>query len=79
MEKDANGVWSVEQPAMARDLFIYNFLLDGVRISDPLNVYQIRDVGNIFNYFITHGGQAELYKNHAVPIRNQVSAGMLRA
>lgn len=67
MEKDANGVWTVEQPAMARDLFIYNFLLDGVRISDPLNVYQIRDVGNIFNYFITHGGQAELYKNHVVP------------
>ncbi|VTQ01165.1 hypothetical protein [Sphingobacterium daejeonense] len=42
MVKDNNGVWSVKQDSLGSDLYLYNFIIDGVRINDPLNVYQIR-------------------------------------
>ena len=67
MVKDENGVWSIKQSNLGSDLFLYNFMVDGVRINDPLNVYQIRDVSNVFNYFITNGDPAEYYKTKAVP------------
>lgn len=67
MKKDASGLWSVSQNNIGSDLYLYNFIIDGVRINDPLNVYQVRDVSNIFNYFITNGGNAEYYKTKAVP------------
>jgi enterochelin esterase family protein len=67
MVKDNNGVWSVKQDSLGSDLYLYNFIIDGVRINDPLNVYQIRDVSNVFNYFITNGENAEYYKTKAVP------------
>ena len=67
MTKNADGLWTAKQASMGRDLYLYNFLVDGVRMNDPLNVYQIRDVSNVFNYFITNCAQAELYKTHAVP------------
>ncbi|MVZ66400.1 esterase [Sphingobacterium sp. DK4209] len=66
MHKNADGIWTAKQEQLGSDLFLYNFLVDGVRIADPLNVYQIRDVSNVFNYFITNGGQAELYKTKVV-------------
>ena len=67
MTKDNNGVWSVKQTNLPSDLYLYNFMVDGVKVNDPLNVYQIRDVNNVFNYFITNGEPAEFYKNKAVP------------
>lgn len=67
MVKDNNGVWSVKQDSLGSDLYLYNFIIDGVRINDPLNVYQIRDVSNVFNYFITNGENAEYYKTKSVP------------
>jgi len=67
MTKDNDGVWSVKQNKLGSDLYLYNFLIDGVRINDPLNVYQIRDVSNVFNYFITNGEPAEYYKTKVVP------------
>src|SRR5690606_36632598 len=59
MKKDASGLWSVKQDSLGSDLFLYNFIVDGVRINDPLNVYQVRDVGSVFNYFITNDGNAD--------------------
>lgn len=67
MVKDNTGVWSVKQDSLGSDLYLYNFIIDGVRINDPLNVYQIRDVSNVFNYFITNGENAEYYKTKSVP------------
>lgn len=67
MKKDASGLWSVKQDSLGSDLFLYNFIVDGVRINDPLNVYQVRDVGNVFNYFITNEGNADYYKTMSVP------------
>ena len=42
-------------------------MVDGLKITDPSNVFQIRDVSSIFNIFIVPGEQADLYKVNAVP------------
>ncbi|WP_437921765.1 alpha/beta hydrolase-fold protein [Sphingobacterium sp. LRF_L2] len=74
MDKDAAGqagkaemqrqddYWIYRSPKLASDLFLYNIQVDNAIWSDPLNVYQIRDVGNIFNYFVTGGDQSSLYQ-----------------
>src|SRR5690606_36894728 len=59
MSQDARGVWSATVDSLPSDLFLYYFVLDGLRINDPSNVYQIRDVSQVFNYFITEGRSEE--------------------
>lgn len=66
MERNAEGLWCIRVKELYPDLFLYNFLVDGVKINDPLNVYQVRDVNQVFNYFITNGNPADLYKTQNV-------------
>lgn len=66
MTKNKEGVWQVKESDLPADLLLYNFVVDGVKINDPLNVYQVRDVGQVFNYFITDGDPADLYKTQDV-------------
>ncbi len=66
MQKDGS-YWKYTSPPLASDLFLYSVELDGVTVNDPLNVYQVRDVANIFNYFVTEGPQADLYQVQDVP------------
>lgn len=42
-------------------------LLDGVKINDPSNVYQIRDIASLTNVFLIDGGYADYYKVNDVP------------
>jgi enterochelin esterase-like enzyme len=37
MSKDANGVWTVTVGPIQPGIYIYNFLLDGLAIADPIN------------------------------------------
>lgn len=67
MSQDARGVWSATVDSLPSDLFLYYFVLDGLRINDPSNVYQIRDVSQVFNYFITEGEPADFFKTQDVP------------
>jgi enterochelin esterase family protein len=41
--------------------------VDGVKVTDPANVYTIRDVASVTSVFIIGGGRADLYKVNAVP------------
>jgi enterochelin esterase family protein len=66
MTKDDKGVWSYTSPAMACDLHSYSFTVDGVKCTDPNNVYLIRDVASVFNVFIVGGENADLYKVNKV-------------
>ena len=62
------GVWeyTTSEP-LEPELYSYWFIVDGLRINDPSNVFMIRDVGTIMNIFIIGGGRAELYKVNDVP------------
>lgn len=67
MTKDDKGVWSYTTNALESDLYSYSFLVDGIKTTDPNNVYLIRDVATVVNVFIVGGGKADLYLVNKVP------------
>lgn len=67
MTKDEKGIWTFSTAELPSDLFSYSFLVDGLKTTDPNNVYLIRDVASVFNVFIVGGGKADLYKVNKVP------------
>jgi enterochelin esterase family protein len=67
MNKNENGVWNFTTSALPSDLYSYSFIVDGLKTTDPNNVYLIRDVAMVFNVFIVGGGKADLYAVKIVP------------
>jgi enterochelin esterase family protein len=68
LTKNAQGVWEFTTPgALAPELYSYSFIIDGATVTDPNNVYMIRDVGSVTSVFIIGGGRADLYKVNDVP------------
>ena len=65
--KDDKGVWSFTSDVLKPELYMYNFIVDGVKVTDPLNVYSLRDINNLFNIFLIGGDRADLYKVNKVP------------
>ena len=64
--KNEKGVWSFTSDKLQPELYMYNLIVDGVKVTDPLNVYSIRDINNLFNIFLIGGGRADLYKVNKV-------------
>jgi len=67
MTKDEKGVWSYKTSALPSDLYGYSFMVDGLKTTDPNNVYLIRDVASVTNVFIVNGDKGDLYKVNKVP------------
>lgn len=68
MKKVNNDVWEYTTPkALDPELYSYSFMMDGVKISDPSNVFMSRDVVTISNLFMIDGKESELYKVLNVP------------
>lgn len=66
--ENKEGVWEYTTPKPLKpELYTYSFILDGLKIDDPGNVYLIRDVATLMNVFIIDGGRAHLYKVNKVP------------
>lgn len=66
--ENKEGVWEYTTPEPLKpELYGYTFLVDGLKINDPSNVYLIRDVASITNVFIIGGERADLYKVNDVP------------
>lgn len=65
---EKNGVWEYTTPEpLTPELYSYSFLVDGLKINDPSNVYLIRDVASVTNVFLIDGERADLYKVNKVP------------
>ncbi|MDH6358554.1 esterase [Parabacteroides sp. PF5-9] len=63
-----NGVWEFTTPSpLQPELYSYSFIVDGVKTSDPNNVYQIRDVATVTNIFIIADGRDGLYGVKDIP------------
>ena len=62
-----NGVWEYTSVPLVPELYSYSFIVNGQRMNDPSNVYQIRDVATVTSIFIVGGGHADLYKVNDVP------------
>ena len=68
LTENKDGVWEFTTPEpLKTELYSYTFLVDGLKITDPSNVYQIRDVASVTNVFIIGGDRADLYKVNKVP------------
>ena len=65
--KNDKGVWSFTTEALKPELYTYNMIVDGVKIIDPLNVYNIRDINNLFSVLLIGGDtRTDLYKVNKV-------------
>lgn len=65
--KNDKGVWSFTTEALKPELYTYNMIVDGVKIIDPLNVYNIRDINNLFSVLLIGGNaRTDLYKVNKV-------------
>jgi len=67
MTKGEDGVWSYTSNVLPSDLYSYSFMVDGLKMTDPNNVYFSRDVSTVVNIFLIGGGQADVYKVNDVP------------
>ncbi len=67
LAKDEKGVWTFTTPPLASDLYSYTVIIDGLKTTDPNNVYIIRDVASVSNVFIVDGGKGDLYEVSKVP------------
>lgn len=67
MEKQADGVWTYTTSSLKPELYSYSFIVDGLKIRDANNVYQIRDVASVVNVVIVPGGKADHYLVADVP------------
>lgn len=67
MVRDEKGQWEFSTPPLMSELFYYNFVVDGVKVGDPANVYINRDFASMANIVIIGGGKGDLYKASDVP------------
>ena len=67
MQKDANGLWTFTSEKLKPELHTYMFVVDGLRITDPNNVYMLRDIATYQNYFLIDGELSANYFVREVP------------
>lgn len=62
MTYGTDSVWTYTTAPLASQLYSYNFVVDGVKVLDPSNVYMNRDVSSVTDIFIIGGNPGDLYK-----------------
>lgn len=68
LTKGDNGIWSyTTSSALSPELYSYSFIVDGMKTTDPSNVYLIRDTATLTNVFIIDGPESDLYQVRDVP------------
>ena len=68
LQEGTNGVWEYTTlHPVASDLYGYIFIVDGIRMTDPNNVYQVRDVATVQNILLIGGGKGDYYAVNDVP------------
>jgi enterochelin esterase family protein len=68
MVENREGIWEYTTlEPLSPELYCYNFIVDGLKINDPSNVFRIRDVSSVFDVFIIGGERADLYKVNNTP------------
>lgn len=67
MMKNENGLWEYTSTPLEPEFYSYSFLVDGLKINDPNNVFLNRDIASLHNVFLIDGGRASLYKVNNVP------------
>ena len=61
MQRGENNVWEVKIPLPEPEIYTYNFVVDGVAVNDPQNVYVQRDVTRYLPMLTVPGKRTENY------------------
>ncbi len=61
MQRGENNVWEVKIPLPEPEIYTYNFVVDGVAVNDPQNVYVQRDGTRYLPMLIVPGKRTENY------------------
>ncbi len=70
MQEMPGGFWTYTSEPLSGELYSYTILVDGHKVMDPSNIYQIRDVSTWTNYFVMSsepGDKGWYYEAHDVP------------
>ncbi len=67
LSKDSLGVWTYTSAPLSPELYSYSFVVDGMKINDPSNVYLVRDIASLSNIFFIDGAESDLYQVRNVP------------
>lgn len=68
LQKNKDNIWEYTTPQpLPSELYSYSFIVDGLKVTDPNNVYLSRDVASVTNIFIIKGGAGDLYSVNNVP------------
>ncbi len=67
LTKNSKGIWTFTSQPLASELYSYSLIIDGVKVTDPNNVYMVRDIASVTSIFIIDGEPADLYKVNDVP------------
>ena len=68
LTKGEDGLWTYTTPQpLQSELYSYSFIVDGLKVTDPNNIYLSRDVASLTNIFIIKGQQGDLYSVNDVP------------
>ena len=52
MKQAAGETWSITLRGLEPDLYMYHFIVDGMKVLDPENAQVLRDVKNVMNSFV---------------------------
>ncbi|MBN2173052.1 MAG: esterase [Bacteroidales bacterium] len=61
LSKDENGVWSITVPLPEPELYTYSFIVDGISVNDPNNVFMQRDGTRYLSVLLIPGELTENY------------------
>ena len=62
MTKGENGVWELTIDTPSPEIYTYSFIVDGVTMSDPLNVFVQRDGNRYLSMLLVPGDRSANYK-----------------
>lgn len=62
MTQGHDGIWSVTLPTPGPELYTYTYIVDGVNMLDPSNVFVQRDGSRYMNAVLVEGDYADYYK-----------------
>ena len=61
MEKGDNGLWAVTVPLPEPELYTYSFIVDGISVNDPSNIFMQRDGTRYLSVLLVPGERTENY------------------
>jgi len=61
MTRDEKGLWSITLPLPEPELYTYSFIVDGLNVNDPNNVFMQRDGTRYLSVLLIPGKQIENY------------------